>query len=236
MSDKPDFDEGAKHLRLISASLSPDPLPNTRPQKVTCSICGINVAFQSYHAPEVVAPVCDSCATRENSGPEERRIATWLPRLEQHFHVQREVWGAHFSGKSLRVDAVIRPKDVSEWKNKDAAFAVEFKRYVAADWGGDGARWAAQCVDYAHTKWNNYGALHVLIAGGFDPRPIPRDDPKDPSTVMPRMLGHLGVGELRLDPRDGLSIILHGRHKIWMESIGAYEAKRNGLERKWGAR
>lgn len=232
MSDN--WEDGAAHLRGISELLDG---PNkgdlvTKPQKVLCGGCKKNVVWQSFHAPWVVAPLCNACTADENRASEREKIREWLPRLKPHFLIDREIWGTHFSGKRLRIDAVIMPRDTANWRCKDAAFGVEFKRYEAADWGGDGARWAAQCVDYASTNWEKYGFLHILIAGGFDPRPPGKDE----LFVVPRLLGHLGVGELKVDPRDGLTILMHGRQKVWMETKGPYDAKTNGLERKWGAR
>lgn len=51
-----------------------------------------------------------------------------IERLEPWFWVEREVVGQHCSGRSLRVDAVIRPRNSENWRNPTVAFGLEFKK------------------------------------------------------------------------------------------------------------
>jgi hypothetical protein len=51
----------------------------------------------------------------------------YLTDLEPHFYIEREITGSHFSGKRLRLDAVLKPKAASMWKREDVAFGIEFK-------------------------------------------------------------------------------------------------------------
>lgn len=204
--------------------------------KVPCARCKCTPVWPSRHAPGTVSTLCDGCATQVNSGSEEEMIRLWLPRLDKHFFVEREVWGVHCSGMRMRIDAVIRPRDTSEWKNKEVAFGIEFKsdkKSSGAPLGSDGARWLAQCQDYAHCKFDGYGNLYVLLAGGFTPQV--KTKLIDNNSIQ-RLAYHLGVGELKRDPKDGFMILLAGEHKIWTEATGVYLGKTYGLERKWGSR
>lgn len=179
--------------------------------------------------------ICEPCITRLNSRDEGELIADWLPTIEKHFYVDREVWGTHFSGARVRADMVIRPKVTDEWRNKEAAFAVEWKREEKMDGRvGDTSKWFAQCFDYACTKWDNYGWIYVLIGGGLTAHPA-RSKSND-FQFLPRVAAHIGIGELKLDGMEGLSIVFAREHRLWTEARGPVMAKTHGLVRKWGSR
>ncbi|GAB3861552.1 hypothetical protein ACFPIJ_11875 [Dactylosporangium cerinum] len=72
--------------------------------------------------------------------------------LSPHFEIETEVDGRHCSGRQLRIDAVLRPRDPSDWKDDRPAFGVEFK--LASQGPSSTAKftqWARQAVDYTHT-------------------------------------------------------------------------------------
>ncbi len=50
-----------------------------------------------------------------------------LKALSEDFIIFKEVSGKHFSGAQLRIDAVLIPKDTSQWKDKNICLGVEFK-------------------------------------------------------------------------------------------------------------
>ena len=84
--------------------------------------------------------------------------------LRPHFEIHTEVTGKHFSGKSLRIDAIVTPKANVEWKNKSVAMGIEFKDDLRMR--GDTTnytRWLAQCVDYASTYWDKYGYMFLSM-------------------------------------------------------------------------
>ena len=50
-----------------------------------------------------------------------------LSLLSDAFEIKTEVFGTHFSGTRLRIDAVLKPKDTAKWKNKNVVLGIEFK-------------------------------------------------------------------------------------------------------------
>jgi hypothetical protein len=60
--------------------------------------------------------------------PSEAAMAEYvLAELSGTFRIQREVRGEHCSGKPLRLDTVLRPRDPSGWRDESPVFGVEFK-------------------------------------------------------------------------------------------------------------
>lgn len=47
--------------------------------------------------------------------------------LSNDFYIVEQVYGTHFSGARLRIDAIVKPKDISNWKNPNVCFGIEFK-------------------------------------------------------------------------------------------------------------
>lgn len=91
-----------------------------------------------------------------------------LPRLETHFHIHREVTGRHPSGKRLRIDAIVVPRDPSGWARPDIALGIEFKRAVAVG-RGQSSRVIRQCLDYTLVEWPGFGSgLPVFYCPGFE--------------------------------------------------------------------
>ncbi len=89
----------------------------------------------------------------------------YLTDLEPHFYIEREITGSHFSGKRLRLDAVLKPKAASMWKREDVAFGIEFKdtdRFAKSYDTKNLTQWLAQCIDYANTNWDNFGYLYIF--------------------------------------------------------------------------
>jgi hypothetical protein len=206
--------------------------------KVPCARCQDTLVWASDKTPGAPDTLCDRCVKIINGGTEAQLRAAWTDRLERHFHVKPEVWGKHCSGRNMRIDAIIWPRDTTEWKNKKVAFGIEFKSEEKAEkatLSGDGSRWLAQCADYAHCTWEGFeGHLYVLLAGGFNPGPIHSGGHAD--NYLPRLAYHLGCGELKQDTRSGLSIVFAGEQRVWTEAEGPGLAKRSFLERKWGSR
>ena len=57
----------------------------------------------------------------------------WLEKLSVFFLIEKQVSGIHLTGKRMRIDAIITPKDKNNWKNKDIAFGIEFKSPTKID-------------------------------------------------------------------------------------------------------
>jgi len=159
---------------------------------------------------------------------EKQIVDYWVKRLSKHFYIEQEVTGKHFSGKNLRIDAIIRPKDTTNWANKDIAFGVEFKdiEFFKSDFDTKNyTKWMKQCVDYANTYFEGYGYLYILIC--------PSRTPEKYSFSL-HLLSQLGVGQIVDSEYLGVTIMLNQTHKIWSEKNGVMEGKRWKLERKFG--
>lgn len=161
-----------------------------------------------------------------------------LQALDKYFIIQEQVRGMHYSGKRMAIDAIIKPRDTSQWASKDIALGVEFKltdniREDARKFTG----WVAQCVDYANTNWDEYGLVHVFACPGIDIKDLPIEF-RNRSVVRfaERMMSQFGVGSLKHDTYLGHYLALQSDHVIWSERYGVQEGKRWKLERKYGSR
>ena len=148
-----------------------------------------------------------------------------LGELDPYFTAEPEVLGTHCSGKRLRLDAVLRPRDPSGWRDPSPAFGVEFKNAYA---GSHDTRrftsWAAQAVDYAHTEWVGYGPLTIFACPAISARFTgPGHWGEGAGWLMVRVLGQLGIGELG-ETAYGWTLRLNGEN-LWSE--------RKGVHRKW---
>lgn len=152
-----------------------------------------------------------------------------LDRLDPWFTVDPQVWGTACDGKRVRIDAVLRPRDPSSWKDADPAFAVEFKNPGRLA-SGDGFKlitaWQAQCIDYSHTKWDNYGRLAIFSCPGFTVASTGySDDRMGTGFSLSHLFGQFRVGELRNTQRYGWTLILNGHHRQWSQRRGVEYAK-----------
>lgn len=171
----------------------------------------------------------------------EAGLADWvLSRLDPWFIVEREVVGSHCAGRRLRIDAVLRPRDSSGWKDDAPAFGVEFKvPGVAKGWGTkDVAGWIAQAVDYTHTDWAGYGRLRVFTCPSYL-TPVYGID-VSARYFLAHLLGQFGVGELCLIEtgrgHEGLALLMHGYHILWSELRGVAQARYWSLRPRSGSR
>ncbi|MGY2080128.1 hypothetical protein [Modestobacter sp. SYSU DS0657] len=167
---------------------------------------------------------------------DEHALADWAgDRLSRWFVVEREVPGVHCSGRRFRVDAVIRPRDVTGWKDPQARFGVEFK--LAGQRSFDTRNftaWAAQAVDYTHVEWNGHGRLPLLVCPGL----LSHLDVygEHATELVARMLWQLGVGQLFPIEHYGWTILGQARHVLWSERAGVMEAARWNLHLRLGSR
>ena len=151
-----------------------------------------------------------------------------LCRLASAFHVFREVRGTHYRGHSLRVDAVLAPRDPGPWKDDDPHFAVEFKYAPSRGLGlGTVEKWKAQAEDYTHTRFGSYDYLPIFlcVAPGM----------RLSSGRERRRLWHAGVGELVPDPWRGITLYGAG-DTLWSEEDGPRLVRTQSISRKAGAR
>lgn len=162
-------------------------------------------------------------------GSEEERANWALEQLTSWFHIEREVWGAHCGGSRLRIDAVLKPRDASAWKDENPALGVEFK--LPAGSTRDYTAWAAQAVDYTHVFWQGYGRLKIFTC----PSPVVPYVDGDAAWLMARLLGQLGVGDLCQVPQRGWAFMLND-HVIWCEADGPVAAKQWSVRSRVGHR
>lgn len=155
-----------------------------------------------------------------------------LRAFDGEFIVNKEVFGTHFSGARLRIDAVLKPKKTSLWKNPNVALGIEFKLKEKLNGTKDSTAWMKQCVDYANTKWDNHGYLYVFSC------PSIFDDLDHCSIGVPslwnRFLSNLGVGRVAYNDFHGWTFYLQDTHRIWSERGGVASGKHWSLIRKFG--
>lgn len=145
-----------------------------------------------------------------------------LAELDPYFTADREVHGVHYTGKQLRLDAVLRPRDPTGWAGPAPAFGVEFKNALSGP--SDTRRftsWAAQAVDYTYTEWTGYGRLMIFTCPAVSAGLVPYGDAA--IRLMVCVLGQLGVGELG-QTAYGWTLRLNGDN-LW--------SQRYGVHRKW---
>jgi hypothetical protein len=148
-----------------------------------------------------------------------------LKRLEKYFLVYREVKGTHWTGKSVRLDAVLQPKESLGFADSNCFLGLELKR--GFDGVGEITKQISQAVDYANSDFGQFGRMYVFCF----------PDPSDgnwsrQTTFFDRLLGQLGVGFL--SDRNGLLLRLKG-HNLWSEAVGVQERNWT-LKRKFGSK
>jgi hypothetical protein len=87
-----------------------------------------------------------------------------LNELEEYFEIERQVSCKHFSGSTLRIDAVLTPKDNSLWRNKNLTIGIEIKNpltYQNSKRKKD--EFLAQCLDYTQSEFKDYSDMIVLL-------------------------------------------------------------------------
>jgi hypothetical protein len=158
-----------------------------------------------------------------------------LARLDPWFVIEREVSGQHCCGRSLRIDAIIRPREPHRWRNQRVAFGLEFKLPPTTDINGY-TRWIAQAADYTHVDWQGHGRLIVLTCPGAATwlDASSQDDRRD-VLIAKRLIGQLGIGELVLRWAYGLTLLVNGEH-VWSERHGVSKGRTWNLIPKTGSR
>lgn len=154
----------------------------------------------------------------------------WLDKLKPYFTIKEEVSGTHLSGQKLRIDAVIIPKDLSDWKNKEIAFGIEFKSPTKIDRLGNQLNFMKQCVDYSYTKFDSLGFIPILSCPQFEIDEVYSNDKS--LTTLRHFLNRFQVGEL-YETHRGLSIIYAEHHFIWFDGK-VHEGKRWMLNKEFG--
>lgn len=165
--------------------------------------------------------------SRPVSRPMERVVSDdILKKLERHFYIDREVTGVHFTGKPVRIDAILRPIDSFEWRDPNCSIGLEIKR--GSDRVGEITKQISQAVDYANSSFDGVGMVYVFCY------PDPAAGQYGSSRrFYERLVGQMGVGFLSDTPC--LRLELKG-HLVWSEATGPCEAKNWSLARKFGSK
>lgn len=150
--------------------------------------------------------------------------------LSRNFKIKEEWWGSHFSGRKVRIDMLIKPKQTSEWANKDVIFGIEFKRGNLDNTGyiNDYIR---QCIDYSNTKFDKIGYIPILMCPPiFEEHHMTSRFTEN----IFSLLKSFNIGQL-YHSKNGLSIVYAGWHQVWAEKIGVHEGKRWQMKTKFGS-
>ena len=158
-----------------------------------------------------------------------------------HFHIQKEVTGYFFSNR-CRIDAVIKPKDNTDWANKSIAFGVEFKHFSDGAYDGDSksinyySKQFKQIIDYSYTQFNGYGRLPILICPPlFNNRSGNIHKISSALQLIKNCMGQCNVGELTVEQNQGLAIYFNSHHRIWSERWGVGVGKIQTFRIKTGS-
>jgi len=135
-----------------------------------------------------------------------------LSGLAKDFYIQEQVRGvSEMFDSTYRIDAVIRPKDTSEWGCENAAFGVEFKRPCLKT--VDKGHLMRQAFEYLTADWVGYGRLPVFICPDLKFLGFSEDD----HYLLSRLLGSLGIGEITVNR---LQLVMCGTHILWSSRRG----------------
>jgi hypothetical protein len=168
-------------------------------------------------------------------GDEKELSKKVLQRLSKHFFIHEQAPGTHWSGKRMRIDAIIQPRDPSGWKDESPRLGIEFKNYHAFSPSidiKDYTKWWSQCHDYAETDFDGHGYVPIFAYNGFSHYARKTSMPNNAAMAV-RFWGRLGVGEIQ---PDDLLFVMNGTNKIWSERRGVIDGARISMNRKFGSR
>jgi hypothetical protein len=180
---------------------------------------------------------------------ENERIDYILNILSDDFAYVREdidsgnrIRGIHPTGKTLFIDALIRPKNYDQWRNGNkTVFGIEFKK--DHDKYGSLTKHIAQSIDYSMAKWEYNGRKYDSLPIIMSPRIVFERKIKyiktDIDYFVPRLLGLYNIGMLdEVNHKHGSFIeIRFGESRLWSSDFGVTELSKSfKFERKIGSR
>lgn len=154
-----------------------------------------------------------------------------LTRLDPHFEVlAKEFYGTYKERKGkARIDAIIKPRDITNWKRKDVVFGIEFKSPDTMRGIGSATKVIVQAYSYGEAMFQEYGNIPVIICpsikGGLS---------DEQYALAARVLGKFNILELKNTKTYGYSIWHNGSHVIWSEKYGVKDGKRMNFIRQRG--
>lgn len=89
-------------------------------------------------------------------------VGRWDSALSPYFEIRREVTGRHFTGQSLRIDRLLKPRGWNWQCGHEHWVGLEVKR-----WKTSGTSAYAQAADYASTTWDGIDTDNGLVIVGL---------------------------------------------------------------------
>ncbi len=147
--------------------------------------------------------------------------------------VEKEYWGKHFSGRSMKIDAIIKPKDYSNILNKNIHFGIELKNPLSFTTNGRTvADRLAQCLDYSFSKFPGYDDLIILQCPILPA--LTKENEKKPNQLT-GFVGRYNVGFVRFDEKNFHFTV--GNQPIYFSYQGFVgPIKKSEYKQKWGNR
>lgn len=160
-----------------------------------------------------------------------------LYELSPYFDIHEQVRGNLITGKQMRIDAIVTPKDKDLWKTKDIALGIEFKS-CHLDQTGALTGTLGQLVDYSLVEWDRFGQVPIFVCPGFKHRRTARnaDFTEGFNYAFNRVMKEFNIGELLLHNWYGWSFVMANNHDMWTQRTGVTEGKKWSLIRKYGNR
>ncbi len=149
--------------------------------------------------------------TRYSNISEKELVEKVLKRLDRDWHINQEVYGKNQFGEKYRIDAIIKPKDVTEWKKKDVSFGLEFKKIPLHT--KELNEMFYQCYVYQRVDWKDHGRIPILYC------PPVRNNPRAKESIL-HLASRWGIGELVNLPHYKLSVVFNYTHRAWSELHG----------------
>lgn len=167
----------------------------------------------------------------ENSINENSIAETFLHHLKADFIIQREVKGVHLSGKELRIDAILKPKETKGWLNPNITIGVEFKdpSKISSSQGRGEYDLLAQCLDYSMTDFEGVdnNSTIILICPGIA---------SDKNDVY-RFLSRYNIGYMDVSNDYGISMRMgHLGIPLWCSEKGAMRISKSYWRKTFGVR
>lgn len=158
-----------------------------------------------------------------------------LEVLDKFFNIDTQITGRHYSGRLMKIDAILKPRQPQSWKDPNVALGVEFKSPDKLGSTTDKSHWMTQCVDYANTDWNNYGYIHIFSCPAIF-ESLQNANVHEGIWLLNRLLSNMGVGELKHHPNYGWCFYLQDSHLIWSEKRGVVSGRVWKLRRTFGCK
>lgn len=163
-----------------------------------------------------------------------------LEILSKDFHIHKEkgTTGKYLftDSKKPRIDAIIIPKDLTDWKNKNIVFGIEFKDPKKMVTTKQVTETIGQIEDYSYALFGDYGSIPILVCPPLQSF-ITNSYGRRTYDFQSRLLGKKLIGEIksrRINGEKKLWFCINGVHPIWNQWNGVQDGKKMNLVRRIG--